>query len=94
MANQKLCSSCKHWNPADLEFCENCGHDIHHEAKARAEVMRERQETAGGWDIPIIKIKPSYPWYVKPFLYVARAIQIVGLAIGGAFAWSAFWAGS
>ncbi|NVK27427.1 MAG: hypothetical protein HWE14_05250 [Flavobacteriia bacterium] len=92
MANQILCKNCKTWNPADAESCSSCNYKLHSERIQRREVSLQRAETQKGWDVPVIKIKPSHPWYVRPFLYVARAIQIAALAIGGALAWSAFWA--
>lgn len=59
----------------------------------REETRIKQSELSGqAWEIPLIRIKPHYPWYVKPFLYTARAIQVTGLAIGGAIAWSAWWA--
>lgn len=92
MADQILCKSCKQWNSSSDELCYSCGSELHLERKEREKVQIERSETQKGWDVPVIKIKPSYPWFVKPFLYVARAIQLAALAIGGALAWSAFWA--
>ncbi len=92
MASQILCRNCKHWNPSELEKCESCGTDLHTERIEREKVLLERAETQKGWDVPIVKIKPHHPWYIRPFLYVVRAIQLAALAIGGAIAWSAFWA--
>lgn len=92
MANQIICKHCKHWNLQQDVSCASCGKPLHEERIVRENVIKERQESQKGWDVPIIKIKPSHPWFVRPFLYVARAIQIAALAIGGAMAWSAFWA--
>ncbi|KAB2810380.1 hypothetical protein [Phaeocystidibacter luteus] len=92
MANQILCKNCKTWNSTEAETCSSCGYELHSERIQREEVSLQRAETQKGWDVPVIKIKPSHPWYVRPFLYVARAVQIAALAIGGALAWSAFWA--
>ncbi|NVK04291.1 MAG: hypothetical protein HWD92_05685 [Flavobacteriia bacterium] len=92
MASQVLCKSCKNWNPSTEDYCQSCGTELHQERKEREKVQLERSETQKGWDVPVIKIKPTHPWFIKPFLYVARAIQLAALAIGGALAWSAFWA--
>lgn len=92
MASQVLCKACKNWNSAEANECQSCGAELHAERKEREKVQIERSETQKGWDVPVIKVKSSHPWFVKPFLYVARAIQLAALAIGGALAWSAFWA--
>lgn len=94
MANLKKCTKCSHWNPISLDHCEECGYSLHSERIERVAAREKLGEGQKGWDVPIIKIKESYPWYVKFFLYIARAIQVTGLAIGGAMAWSAWWAAS
>ncbi len=92
MANQILCKSCKTWNPGELDDCESCNAPLHSERIERERIAKERSELQKGWDVPVVKIKPHHPWYIRPFLYVIRAVQLAALAIGGALAWSAFWA--
>lgn len=93
MANLIRCASCGHWNEASLTDCSECNEHLHAEKVQRAEARLKHGDAEGNsWEIPIIQVKSHYPWYVKPFLYTARAIQITGLAIGGAIAWSAWWA--
>lgn len=93
MSHHIRCSSCGHWNDGSADHCSECNHHLHAERVERKRARDERAEQSGqGWEVPLIQVKAHYPWYVKPFLYTARAIQVTGLAIGGAIAWSAWWA--
>lgn len=92
MANEIKCQHCSEWSPIESDDCAHCGLFLHEEREQRDEVKRQRAETQQGWDIPVLKVKPEHPWYLKPFLYLIRWAQLTGLAIGGAIAWSAWWA--
>lgn len=77
MKHLKRCAQCGKWTDGSLEYCAFCGYE--HDREYKKEVKKRRDR--GDLRIPILRINPSDPTWLKVLKRPVQVVQLVLYAI-------------
>ncbi len=75
---QVKCEHCKKWTNGELKACEFCQGRLNEKYLEEQEEMKKVDVRV---KMPLLKIDPQSPWYIKLPLHLVRIGQIIFLAI-------------